>query len=229
MQFSGGNDQTQYASSFGYLEDEGYALNSEYTRYSVRLKLDHKPTDWLTIGGNMQFTGGQYINSSSSEGSAGSSGNIFALTNTTPSIYDIYLRDTDGNLIEDPIFGGYQYDYGNEYGRRAWNATNGIADAIYDLSRFNSNTLLGNFNVGVKLTDWASIDVRYSGQYQNSDSASRANEYYGGNAGSGFLSKSISTNINQNFLQMLRLKKSLEIIIFLVSLHMSLLKTSSLT
>ena len=44
-----------------------------------------------------------------------------------------------------------------------------------------------------------SLDVRYSGQYQNSDSASRANEYYGGNAGSGFLSKSISTNINQNF------------------------------
>ena len=69
--------------------------------------------------------------------------------------------NTDGNLIADPIFGGYQYDYGNEYGRRAWNATNGIADAIYDLDRFNSNTLLGNFNVGVKLTDWASIDVRY--------------------------------------------------------------------
>jgi len=208
LQFSGGNDQTQYASSFGYLEDEGYALNSEYTRYSVRLKLDHKPKEWLKIGGNIQFTGGQYNNSSSSEGSAGSSGNIFALTNTTPSIYDIYLRDTDGNLIADPIFGGYQYDYGNEYGRRAWNATNGIADAIYDLDRFNSNTLLGNFNVGVKLTDWMSVDVRYSGQYQNSDSASRANEYYGGNAGSGFLSKSISTNINQNFLQMLRLNKS---------------------
>ena len=65
------------------LEDEGYALNSEYTRYSVRLKLDHKPTDWLTIGGNMQFTGGQYINSSSSEGSMGHLGTYFALTNTT--------------------------------------------------------------------------------------------------------------------------------------------------
>tara|TARA_B100000886_G_scaffold340113_1_gene307982 strand:+ start:1621 stop:4839 length:3219 start_codon:yes stop_codon:yes gene_type:complete len=210
LQFSGGNDATQYATSFGYLEDEGYTINSEYTRYTARLKLDHKPKEWLTIGGNLQFTGGQYNNSSSSEGSAGSSGNIFALTNTTPTIYDIYLRDTDGNLIADPIFGGYQFDYGNEYGRRAWNATNGIADAIYDLDRFNSNTLLGNFNIGVQLTDWASIDVRYSGQYQNSDSASRANEYYGGNAGSGFLSKSISTNLNQNFLQMLRMNKSVD-------------------
>ena len=113
----------------------------------------------------------------------------------------------EGVLVEDPIFGGFQYDYGGEYGRRAWNATNGIADAIYDLSRFNSNTLLGNFNVGVKFTDWMSLDVRYSGQYQNSDSANRSNEYYGGNAGSGYLGKSISTNLNQNFLQMLRFNK----------------------
>lgn len=207
VQFSGGTEATQYATSFGYLEDEGYTINSEYTRYTARLKLDHKPKDWLTIGGNIQFTGGQYNNSSGSEGSAGSSGNIFALTNTTPPIYDIYLRDTEGVLVEDPIFGGFQYDYGGEYGRRAWNATNGIADAIYDLSRFNSNTLLGNFNVGVKFTDWMSLDVRYSGQYQNSDSANRSNEYYGGNAGSGYLGKSISTNLNQNFLQMLRFNK----------------------
>ena len=207
LQFSGGDDKTQYATSFGYLEDEGYTIKSNYTRYTARMKLDHKPKDWLTIGGNLQFTGGQYTNSSSNEGSAGSSGNIFALTNTTPAIYDIYLRDADGVLVPDPIFGGNQYDYGAEYGRRAWNATNGIADAIYDLSRLNSNTLLGNFNVGVKFTDWMSLDVRYSGQYQNYDNASRSNEYYGGQAGTGSLFKTISTNINQNFLQMLRLNK----------------------
>jgi TonB-linked SusC/RagA family outer membrane protein len=208
LQFSGGNEKTQFSTSLGYLEDEGYTINSKYTRYSTRLSIDHNAKDWLRVGGNLAFTGGLYNNSSSSEGSAGSSGNIFALTNTTPAIYDIYLRDTNGELVEDPIFGGYQYDYGNEYGRRAWNATNGIADAIYDVDKDEAITLLGNFNIGVDLTEWLTFDVRYSGQYNNFDSYSRGNPYYGGNAGSGILFVTNSQSTNQNFLQMLRFNKS---------------------
>jgi TonB-linked SusC/RagA family outer membrane protein len=208
IQFDGGTDKTQYAASFGYLDDEGFVTNSGYTRYTTRINLQHKPKEWLRVGANMAFTGAQYNRSSGSEGSTGSSGNIFALTSTTPSIYDVFLRDTDGNLVADPIFGGNQYDYGNEYGRRAWNATNGIADSRYDVSRTNSITLLGNFNVGIDLTDWLSFDIRYSGQFGDTDSASRGNPYYGGNAGSGFLSKSLSQNVNQNWNQILRFNKT---------------------
>ena len=208
VQFSGGTDKTRFATSFGYLDDNGYTINSGYTRYTTRINLEHRPKDWLKVGGNIAFTGGQYNNSSDSEGDAGSSGNIFALTNTTPAIYDIYLRDDNGDLVPDPIFGGYQYDYGSEYGRRAWNSTNGIADAHYDLSRSNTITLLGNFNLGIDFTDWLSFELRYSGQYNHNDYASRANPYYGGNAGSGFLYKSLGTNFNQNFLQMLRFNKT---------------------
>ena len=208
LKFSGGNEKTQFATSFGYLEDEGYTINSKYTRYTTRINIDHAPKEWLRVGGDLAFTGGLYNNSSSSQGSAGSSGNIFALTNTTPAIYDIYLRDENGVLVEDPIFGGYQYDYGNEYGRRAWNATNGIADAIYDVDKDEAITLLGNFNIGVDLTDWLTFDMRYSGQYNNFDSYSRGNPYYGGNAGSGILFVTNSQSSNQNFLQMLRFNKS---------------------
>ena len=204
IQFDGGDEKTQYAASFGYLDDEGFVTNSGYTRYTTRINLQHKPKEWLRVGANMAFTGAQYNRSSGSEGSTGSSGNIFALTSTTPSIYDVFLRDTDGNLIADPIFGGNQYDYGNDYGRRAWNATNGIADSKYDVSRTNSITLLGNFNLGIDFTDWLSLDIRYSGQFGDTDSASRGNPYYGGNAGSGFLSKSLSQNVNQNWNQILR-------------------------
>ena len=204
IQFDGGDEKTQYAASFGYLDDEGFVTNSGYTRYTTRINLQHKPKEWLRVGANMAFTGAQYNRSSGSEGSTGSSGNIFALTSTTPSIYDVFLRDTDGNLVADPIFGGNQYDYGNDYGRRAWNATNGIADSRYDVSRTNSITLLGNFNLGIDFTEWLSLDIRYSGQFGDTDSASRGNPYYGGNAGSGFLSKSLSQNVNQNWNQILR-------------------------
>lgn len=206
IQFSGGNDKTRYATSFGYLNDEGYTINSNYTRYTTRISLEHKPKDWLKMSGGIGYTGARYTNSSDDEGSSGSSGNIFALTNTTPAIYDVYLRDTNGDLVADPIFGGWQYDYGNmPYNRRAWNSTNGIADAHYDMSRDDSSTLLGNFNIGVDFTDWLSFETRYSGQHQNYDSTSRSNPFYGGWAGDyGYLYRAMDTRTNQNFLQLLR-------------------------
>ena len=209
VQFSGGNDKTRYATSFGYLDDQGYTIKSRYTRYTTRINLEHKPKDWLTVGGNMAYTGAKYTNSSDTEGNAGSSGNIFALTNTTPAIYDVYLRDEFGNLVNDPIYGGYQYDYGADYGRRAWNATNGIADANYDLSQSLSSTLLGNFNIGVDITKSLKFETRYSGQFQNYDDVSMANPFYGGWAPAfGYLGKSNSTTTNQNFLQLLRFGKT---------------------
>jgi TonB-linked SusC/RagA family outer membrane protein len=209
VQFSGGNDKTRYALSFGYLNDQGYTIKSNYTRYTTRINLENKPKDWLKVSGNIAYTGSKYTNSSSDEGSSGSSGNIFALTNTTPAIYDVYLRDDNGALVADPIFGGNQYDYGSAYGRRAWNSTNAIADAHYDLSQTLGTTLLGNFNVNLDLTKDLTFENRYSGQYQSYDGANRNNPYYGGWAPSyGFLSKDISTTTNQNFLQLLRYSKS---------------------
>ena len=208
VQFSGGNGDTRYSTSFGYLDDQGYAVNSNYKRYTARVNLEHKPKEWLRVGGNMAYTGARYTNSSSDEGSSGSSGNIFALINTTPAIYDLYLRDTSGNLVPDPIFGGSQYDYGSIYGRRAWNSTNGIADAYYDLSQTDATTLLGNFNFAVDLTKDLTFETRYSGQYQQFDGSTRNNPYYGGFAADyGYLGKDVSSTVNQNFLQLLRYGK----------------------
>ena len=209
VQFSGGSDKTRYALSYGYLNDQGYTIKSNYTRYTTRINLENKPKDWIKVSGNIAYTGSKYTNSSSDEGASGSSGNIFALTNTTPAIYDVYLRDDNGVLVPDPIFGGNQYDYGGAYGRRAWNSTNGIADANYDLSQTIGTTLLGNFNVNLDLSKDITFETRYSGQYQNYDGANRNNPYYGGWAAAyGFLSKDISNTTNQNFLQLMRYDKS---------------------
>jgi TonB-linked SusC/RagA family outer membrane protein len=209
IQFSGATGTTKYATSFGYLDDQGYTIKSNYKRYTARVNVEHKPKEWLTVGGNMAFTGARYTNSSDAEGDSGSSGNIFALTATTPAIYDVYLRDTAGNLVADPYFGGYQYDYGSIYARRAWNSTNGIADAKYDLSQTDSNTLLGNFNIAADLTKDLTFETRYSGQYQQFDASSRSNPYYGGFAADyGALFKNVSSTVNQNFLQLLRFNKS---------------------
>jgi TonB-linked SusC/RagA family outer membrane protein len=209
VSFTGGNEKTKYATTFGFMDDQGIVINSGYKRYSTRINLEHKPKDWLTVGGNIAYTGSKYTNSSSSEGDAGSSGNIFALTNTTPAIYDVFLRDDNGNLVEDLIFGGFQYDYGALTGRRAWNSTNGIADAKYDRVQQLGTTLLGNFNFKVDFTKDLSFEARYSGQFQNDDYSSRNNPFYGGSVEVfGSLFKQLLTDTNQNFLQLLRYNKS---------------------
>jgi hypothetical protein len=156
----------------------------------------------------MAWTGARNTNSAS-QGNSGSSANPFALVYTTPAIYDVFLRDLDGNLVADPVFGGNQFDFGDVTGRRAWNATNGIALANYDLSRSDITTVLGNFNVGIDVTDWMSFEMRYSGQYDSRINTNRNNQFYGGASNSGgslFLDDDLRTN--QNFLQLLRFTKS---------------------
>jgi TonB-linked SusC/RagA family outer membrane protein len=55
ISINGGNDATQYLFSFSYFDQEGIALGSNFKRYSVRLNLDNKTTNWLKIGTSLQL------------------------------------------------------------------------------------------------------------------------------------------------------------------------------
>src|SRR6185436_2140863 len=53
---NGGDARTQYLLSTSYFDQEGIALGSGFKRYSVRLNLDNKTTDWLKIGTSLQLS-----------------------------------------------------------------------------------------------------------------------------------------------------------------------------
>ena len=204
VQFSGGDDKTRFASTFGFVDDEGYGINSDYRRVSARLNLEHKLKDWIKISGNLAYSGGRYTRNGQSE----STGSIFLMANNSPKIYSIFLRDVNGEKIVDPYFGGYQYDYGIENERRFSPLTNGIADAMYDLDRDFTHTFMGNFSLDLNLTKNLTFETRYGAQFENTDSSSRSNPFYGYGASSyGSLYKNLSTTTNQNFLQLLRFNK----------------------
>jgi len=64
---SGGDDRTQYLLSTSYFNQEGIAIGSEFSRYSVRLNLDNKTTNWLKIGTSLQLSHvDEKVNSTSS-------------------------------------------------------------------------------------------------------------------------------------------------------------------
>lgn len=54
---SGGNDKSTYLASFSYFDQHGVigGKNSEFKRYSFRLNLDQKVTDYFKVGTNMAF------------------------------------------------------------------------------------------------------------------------------------------------------------------------------
>lgn len=49
ISIDGGNDRTKFFTSFGYNKVNGTVKGSSFDRYSGRLNLDHKVTDWFKV------------------------------------------------------------------------------------------------------------------------------------------------------------------------------------
>ena len=99
----GGNEDTKYFFSLGYLNDDGYAINTGYDRYTTRLNLDSNVKEWLKVGANIGYAYSESLNNGQTVGSE----NVFEFADKTAPIFPVFLRDNNDQLIEDPIFGGY--------------------------------------------------------------------------------------------------------------------------
>ncbi len=205
LKMSGGNETTNYFSSFGYLDDVGYSVNSSFKRYSTRLNISHKPKEWLTAKANIGYTLGKRVRNGQSE----DSGSVFWVVDNVPSIYPLFLRDAQGNKVEDTKYGGYQYDYGA--GRHFAFGTNSIGNANYNFLGDDRHSLNGNFSFKVDLTDWLEFETLYGAQYYNQVSNDYQNPFYGFARGQrGSLTKDTYSFLSQNLLNIFRVNKSFE-------------------
>lgn len=84
---SGGDARTQYLFSTSYFNQEGIALGSDFKRYSVRLNLDNKTTNWLKIGTSLQLA---YVDENVNSSTSGVISNALSLTP------DIPVKNPDG-------------------------------------------------------------------------------------------------------------------------------------
>ena len=108
---SGTNEKGSFYASLGYLGNEGITENSDYERFTARLKADYRAKEWLNIGGNMSYTRFER-NSLGNNGVSSSTANIWAFTTQMAPIYPVYVRNGDGSIKVDE--NGFQMmDYGN--------------------------------------------------------------------------------------------------------------------
>ncbi|AHM60887.1 TonB-dependent receptor plug [Flammeovirgaceae bacterium 311] len=56
LSLSGGSEKTTYYLSGEYLNQDGIALGSGFDRYSMRLNVDNKAREWLSIGANINVS-----------------------------------------------------------------------------------------------------------------------------------------------------------------------------
>ena len=206
VKFGGSNERTNYYSSFGYLKDKGYSLNSDFDRLSARLNLNHEVKKWLNTSLNFGYAKTKKNRAGQSE----DSGSIFWFVDNIPSIYPLYMRDDEGNLIPDPIFGGSRYDYG-ETGRKFGAFTNAIADATFDTQRDDRNELNGAASINFDIVEGLTFENRLGVQYYNNKYVSRGNKYYGGSASQGGSIYNRRTELfSSNLLNLLRYNKTFE-------------------
>ncbi len=204
VRMGGGNDTSNYFFSLGSLNDDGYALNTGYDRYTTRLNINSDVKDWLTIGANIGYAYSESQNNGQTEGSE----NVFEFADKTAPIFPVFLRDSNNQPIADPIFGGYEYDFGNTlYTRNQSLGLNPIATAKYDVVGFKRHEVNGNLSMNIKFSDKVTLETRYGSQYSMERYRDYGNPFYGGGVPDG---GSIFTRdrerLGQNFLQLLRYK-----------------------
>ena len=203
---SGGTDKTKHYFSLGYLSDEGFISESQYDRYSTRLNVTSNPVDRVKISTNLDYSYSEYNDATGYGG-----GNVTYMLDFTPTIYPLYLRDTDGNIVTNPNTNEPFYDFGDNTAGNArdFSATyNGVGEAIYNINRTKRHSVNGNINAAVEIMKGLTFETTYGMNFYSSNLDQTRNSIQGsaGVALGGTLYKANTTYVSQNFNQILRYK-----------------------
>ena len=159
--FSNSGNNSSVYTSFGFIDDKGYAINTDYQRLNGRIAITQKFADKISLNSTLNYTQSE----SNNNGTGSSSSSQFWWLDNIPSIYPLFQRDASGAKIPDPIYGGYLYDYGLEDGRGFGFATNGVADSYNNVSRGKNNSVNFNNNISYQITDDLKLDHNLGYQY----------------------------------------------------------------
>lgn len=207
LNINGGTDKAQVYASIGYLKNEGVVDNSDYERYSARIRADYQAKNWLKIGGNASFSHSNYNVISASYDS-----DVFATVSHIAPIYPLYIRDGEGNIMSDA--NGKMYDYGDA-------AVNGLQRPIIPqsnpLQENNLNTNLSHENAfsingytDIDIIDGLKLTLNGTATVRGIKGTVTQQPFYGYGAityPDGYLSKDMSENYSYNVQQLLNYSK----------------------
>ncbi|MDT7832235.1 TonB-dependent receptor [Flavobacteriaceae bacterium S356] len=141
LSVSGGGENNNYFMSLDYLNDEGPVIVSNFERIAVRGAVDTDVNDWLKVGLTSSYS---RSHSNNPDQTSGSTTQAISWIYSNSSIYPIYVRDENGQLILDAN-GQQVYDLGNGNGRPIGQTVNSIRPGING-ENILASILLGSEN-----------------------------------------------------------------------------------
>lgn len=91
LSYQGKSDKADFYASLGYLNEEGYLINSDYQRITARVNVNYQAKDWLKLGANI--SGALTEGNQSNLGGSNSFRNPFRFTRNMGPIYPVYAHD----------------------------------------------------------------------------------------------------------------------------------------
>lgn len=148
---SGGNNNTNYNFSLGYLNEDGLAVNTGFERFSGRMNIDSQIKKWLKSGLSASFSTTTQDYTFEDGGSAFY--NIWYSSEMIAPIYPVYKKNADGsNLLVD---GEKEYDYG--VNRPSFSNMNWIAALYQDKRERKSDNLSSRAYVTLSGKDYEEL------------------------------------------------------------------------
>ncbi len=199
----GGNKDSQYFVSAGYLDDPGLINGSGFERYTLRAKIDLQAKKWLKIGVSTSYANSNYQDPGY-QSTWGSTGNVFSNSNLMAPIYPFYVRNTDGTLKKDK--NGWQvYDAGTTTNFiRPGSAPRGnqAINLLLDDNSSITDNFSGNFFLTLTPVEGLSLTARVSPEASNNREKDLSNPFYGSISSQGSVSVEQTRvfTINQQYL-----------------------------
>ncbi|MDR0385832.1 MAG: SusC/RagA family TonB-linked outer membrane protein [Prevotellaceae bacterium] len=205
VRFSGGADKLSYYTSFGYLNEKGYYIGSDFSRLSARSNLNYQPREWLKASTNLSYSYMEFRNPSQTD----NQNNGFQFVNNMPPVYPVFQRDADGKLIPDPVVGGNRYDFGMGpgYERGYASGINPVGTFKLDNKNQISHQLIGNVNFEISFLKDFKLISSNGYQFLYLASTDLVNPYYGDAEGLGRISREHVSYLGLTNTQMLSYKK----------------------
>ncbi|MBV7270600.1 SusC/RagA family TonB-linked outer membrane protein [Winogradskyella luteola] len=125
LSITGGGESSSYFFSVDYLSEDGPVIESDFERIATRLNVQSQVNDWLQVGINTSFSRSR---SGNPDQTSGSTTQAIQWIYSVSSIFPVYARDADGNIVLNSS-GNRFFDAGNGNGGRlgqAFNATRNI-------------------------------------------------------------------------------------------------------
>jgi len=175
------SDNSSLYTSVGFIDDIGYASNTDYKRLNARVAATNSFGDFVSMNTSLNYTQSETNNN----GTGSSSSSQFWWIDNLPTIYPLFTRDAAGQKIEDPIYGGFLFDYGLEDGRGFGFATNGVADSQINISNSKANSVNFNNDTKITLADGLTFENNFAYQYFMNDFTSLNEPFYSPAKGDG--------------------------------------------